>query len=274
MAKQCAKCCEAINGIDYVVCRGYCGAFFHMNACSNVTRALQSNITTNRNNLLWMCDKCADLFENSHFRAISTSADQKSPLNTLTTAITELHTEIKKINSKPNVQFSPAANWPIITQRRATKRPLETIVPARASENCCVGSKQPLDNVVSVLVCKNEDPKFWLYLSRIRPDVSIEVVSAMVKANMDIDDNLVVVKLIPKEKDITTLTFVSFKVGLDPSMKSKALDPETWPQGVLFREFDDYGSQKFRFPPKYKQPATPSAIAQTSSPATPVMDLN
>ncbi|XP_055622381.1 uncharacterized protein LOC129765949 [Toxorhynchites rutilus septentrionalis] len=67
----------------------------------------------------------------------------------------------------------------------------------------------------------------------------------MVKANLNTDDELSVFKLIAKDKDISTLSFVSFKVGLDPSLKTKALDSETWPEGVLFREFEDFGSQKF-----------------------------
>lgn len=271
MAKNCSKCSEAINGIDYVVCRGYCGAFFHMNACSGVTRALLNYFTTNKKNLFWMCDKCAELFENSHFRTISTNADQTSPLNLLTTAITELRTEIKQINAKPKAQFSPAVGWPSLTERRTTKRPFEQVV-ARASENCRVGNKQPQANVVTVPVCQKEDNQFWLYISRIRPDVTTEAVQAMVKANLNVDDDPTVVKLIPKEKDISTLTFVSFKIGLDPSMKPKALDPETWPEGLLFREFEDYGAQKFRVPLKHRKPMTPSL--SVSSPITPVMDLS
>lgn len=59
--------------------------------CTNVTRALSSYLTTDKSNLFWMYDSCADLFEDSHFRAISAKADEQSPLASLTTAITELY---------------------------------------------------------------------------------------------------------------------------------------------------------------------------------------
>lgn len=186
MAKQCEKCSEAITGIDVVVCRGYCGALFHMNACSGVTRAMQSYLTSNRKNLFWMCDECAALFENSHFRAISERADEKSPLTSLSSAITDLHTEIKQLHSKPVTYSSPAAStrWPTIDQRRGTKRPRVTESNVSASDSCRVRSKKTQGNVMSVPICKNEDDqRFWLYLSKICPDVTVKAVCAMTKAN-------------------------------------------------------------------------------------------
>lgn len=269
MAKNCSKCSDAINGIEFVVCRGYCGASFHMNTCSGVTRALLSYFSSNKKNLFWMCDKCAELFENSHLRSISSTADQLSPLNSLTTAITELRAEIKQIHSKSHPQSSPAVNWPPLSQRRAIKRPLEV----NAIEKCNIGSKQPLGDVVSVPICKNEDQKFWLYLSRIRPDVTIEAVSAMAKANLNLDGDPSVVKLVPKDKNINTLSFVSFKVGLDPVLKSAALNPETWPEGILFREFEDNRSLNFRVPQKLRKQSTPFLSAPALSPTIPVLDL-
>lgn len=278
MAKMCAKCSDAINGIDYVVCRGYCGATFYLNNCSGgVTRAMLSYFTTHRKNLFWMCDNCADLFENAHFRAISTRADEQSPLSTLTTAISELRNEIKQINAKPSPQLLTPNNnaWPSLDWRRPSKRLRNHDTATRASETCLVGSKQPLADVVSVPICDdNRDQKFWLYLSRIRPDVANDAVCAMVKANLALDANPEVVKLVAKEKDINTLSFVSFKIGLDPSLKTKALNPNTWPEGLLFREFEDY-AQKFRFPLKSRRPMTPLLHPQDTSPAvTPVMDLS
>ncbi|XP_055619581.1 uncharacterized protein LOC129764491 [Toxorhynchites rutilus septentrionalis] len=277
MVKNCAKCSNAITGIDFVICRGYCGAVFHMNACSGVTRALQSYFASNRNNLFWMCDQCAELFENSHFRAITRQADEQSPLCTLTTAITELRCEIKHLHSKPVAEFSPATSigWPALEQRRALKRPRETDYTTRAPENCQIGSKKPMENVVSVPICNNNaDRKIWLYLSKIRPDVSVEAVSAMVKANLGIEDNISVAKLIPKGRELESLTFLSFKIGLDHSTREKALDPSTWPEGLLFREFEDYGSQKFPFPPKHKKPTTLLLPPETTQPPiTPITSL-
>lgn len=274
MSKTCGKCSEAINGIDFVICRGYCGAFFHINDCSGVTRALQSYFTSNKN-LFWMCDECAELFGNSHFRVISNQADEKSPLTSLVSAITELRTEIKQLNVKPTAHASPAANirWPAIDQRRGTKRPRVHETNAPQLEACRVGSKKTQDNVASVPISKADvEPRFWLYLSKICPDVTVEAVRAMTKANLNIENDPIVVKLVPKGKAIESLSFVSFKIGLDPSLKNKALDPETWPEGLLFREFEDYGAPKFRVPLRINVQSTP--LGTNLSPITPVMDLS
>lgn len=279
MAKTCAKCCDAITGIDYVSCRGYCGATFHMNTCSGgVTRAMLSYFTTHKKNLFWMCDNCAALFENAHFRAISARADEQSPHVTLTTAITERRTEIKQMNVKQPAQSLTPANyrWPTLESRKANNRPRDRDIAAIASEKGRLGCKQPVDDVVSIPICSDtRDQKFWLYLSRIRPDVANDAICDMVKANLALDVNPDVVKLVPKDKDISMLSFVSFKIGLDPSIKSKALDPATWPTGLLFREFEDYGFQKFRIPLKPRNPTTPLLQPQDTSPyATPVTDLS
>ena len=92
----------------------------------------------------------------------------------------------------------------------------------------------------------DEKQKFWLYLSRIRPDVSVDAVTSMVKANLEITTEPTAVKLVPRGIDTSTMNFVSFKIGIDPAVKSKALESSTWPEGLLFREFEDYGSIKFR----------------------------
>ena len=48
-----------------------------------------------------------------------------------------------------------------------------------------------------------------------------------------------VIRLVPKEKDVSGLTFVSFKIGLNPGMKDLAIDPASWPSGLQFRQFMD-----------------------------------
>lgn len=276
MAKQCKKCSTTITGIDIVICRGYCGGFFHLNDCSGVTRAMLSYMTSSKKNLFWMCDGCAELFTNSHFRAISCQADEKSPLTSLASAITELRTEIKQLHSQPTPHALPVASprWPAADRQRGVKRPRVVEVNTRASESCRVGSKKPLDNVMPVPICiKQADQLFWLYLSRIRPDVTVDAICEMTKAYLNIENNPTVVKLVPKGKSIDSLSFVSFKIGLDPSLKSKALDPETWPEGLLFRQFENYGPAKFHLPAASNVLPAPLLLPQASPcPMTPVME--
>lgn len=196
-----------------------------------------------------MCDHCADLFDNSHLRTITKHADEKSPLTSLTDAINSLQTEIKKISTKPVLSLqSPKLNrWPTASESiRANKRPREFDSGVRTSSECQSGSKHLNPNVVSVPISTKPVDKFWLYFSRIKPDVTNEAIVEMVKANLGLDNNPDVVKLVAKGADTSNMSFISFKVGLDPALKNNALDPSTWPEGIMFRQFEDYSSQKFR----------------------------
>lgn len=244
--KNCAKCCGEINGIEFVSCRGYCGGIFHI-TCANVSRALLGYFIQHRKNLFWMCDKCAELFENSHLRSITKVADEKSPLVSLTEAISNLHTEIKQLSNKPAPGIlSPGTGirqWPQIGQIRAAKRPRG--LDSKATE-CLSGSKQVGQNVVSVSVSTKPANRFWLYLSRIRPDVTNEEMLAMIRANLNLTEDPEVVKLVAEGADTSNMSFISFKVGLDPSFKTNALNPSTWPEGIMFREFEEYSALKFR----------------------------
>lgn len=128
--------------------------------------------------------------------------------------------------------------------RRAVNRP-------RASDTvsagpCKLGSKQASGDVVTVPLCGGDEQNlFWLYVSRIQPDVKEDAVKSMVEANLN-TDNVSVIILVPKGSDVSNFRFISFKVGLSPELKSKALNSETWPDGLFFREFVNYG--QFRAP--------------------------
>ncbi|XP_052871067.1 uncharacterized protein LOC128276649, partial [Anopheles cruzii] len=76
-------------------------------------------------------------------------------------------------------------------------------------------------------------PKLWLFLSRLATDVTEEQVSDMVSKSLDAKDVLVK-RLLPKDRDLSTVSFLSFRVGVPLALRDKALDPSTWPNGVLF----------------------------------------
>lgn len=221
-----------------------------------------------------MCDNCAGLFENSHFRELTMPSRDAGPMCALTNAITELRNEIQQISTKTAPPTTPVSwkRWPIVGQRTGVKRQRDMGGEARASDACQVGCKQSADNVVAVPTSTDQrEQKFWLYLSRIQPDVATEAVSAMVKANLETEDNPIVVKLVPKGKDISTLSFVSFKIGIDKGLKAKALDPASWPEGIMFREFENFGGSRSQLPTKIARFLTPNT--QTPQMDTPTMNL-
>ncbi|XP_055605129.1 uncharacterized protein LOC129753340 [Uranotaenia lowii] len=238
MAKTCSSCSGTISGIEFMVCRGICGKEFHL-SCVSISNTAARSLKTLSKNVYWMCDDCAELFENAHFRNLAFAPPpQQTEVAQLSEAISELRSEIKLLCTKP-----PATPVPVLTParpdfRRALKR-LRAPDPV-VNEPCKLGAKKSSADVVSVPLCANETEKlFWLYISRIKPEVSENSVMEMVKANLEAD-SAQVVKLVPRGTDVSSMRFVSFKVGLDPELKDKALNPESWPNGLSFREFINY----------------------------------
>lgn len=87
------------------------------------------------------------------------------------------------------------------------------------------------------------DEKFWLYLSGISPDVPDQTVTNLATETLGTED-VTVVKLIPRGRDPRTLNFISYKVGLPIGLKDKAMNSNTWPVGIVFREFEDKSAPK------------------------------
>lgn len=82
----------------------------------------------------------------------------------------------------------------------------------------------------------------------------------MVKTRLGTDD-VKVDKLVPRGKDTSNLTFVSFKIGIAHELKEKAMTSSTWPLGIRFREFENYSSNRMGFwdpTVDQPQPETPS----------------
>uniref|UniRef100_A0A182JAY4 Uncharacterized protein n=1 Tax=Anopheles atroparvus TaxID=41427 RepID=A0A182JAY4_ANOAO len=78
----------------------------------------------------------------------------------------------------------------------------------------------------------------YLFLTRIEPDVTSDEIANMVRKLLGTTD-VVVFNLTPRERDPSTLSFISFKVGVSASLRDTALSSDTWPQDLHFREFTD-----------------------------------
>lgn len=153
----------------------------------------------------------------------------------------ELKNEIKS-------NFSKLINSSSMTPR-SSKYPASAVISTRRRRlfgkpdkpqphPAITGTSESVSPSFGNIVAAAPSPKFWLYLSRISRDVTPEQVRALVSNRLDTDD-VEVVRLVAKNRDLSTLSFVSFKVGLNNSVKGRAMSNSTWPKGILFREFQD-----------------------------------
>lgn len=105
--------------------------------------------------------------------------------------------------------------------------------------------------------------RIWIYLSRIARDVTPEQINELAKVRLSTED-VVVVRLVAMNKDVNSMSFISYKVGVSADLKAKALSSSTWPKGMLFREFvDNRRNENFWKPTELSQRNSPKSTLRS-----------
>lgn len=125
--------------------------------------------------------------------------------------------------------------WPRVnSKRRRTERaPIE--IPSERGENIIDLSDLSVPSIVPVAA----QNRFWLYVSGLNPQLTDSDIQKIITRCLHTSEPIVAVRLVRKGVDTSNFSYVSYKIGLDPKLKNAALDPASWPAGMLFREFID-----------------------------------
>lgn len=234
----CTQCKKTVSDSDRIVCHGYCGAEFHM-ICAKVDLPLLDQLGQYDGNLFWMCNECAKLFQNSHFRRIDD--ENRSTIKSMQDDITKLSETVSKLlNSAP----PGTPSW--TTQERprigAKRRLMPASKPAPSLPQSSQGRKV-LSVPVPVVSSTLSVDKCWIWLGSFSPKFTESDICAMVKECLSCDegDMIEACALVKKGVDVGGLRSVTFKVGVDKRFREAAMDANNWPAGVSFREFVDFG---------------------------------
>lgn len=222
----CDKCAKPTKESDFIKCQGFCETVAHAK-CAGLNNQ-QLKLKAASENILWFCDGCLKMLKFATFRP-TVAAFGSTIANIVkeqTTAFNELKAEFRKCAIKAAdvpgqseiTPRGPRNNWPSI-KRPAPKRRREEL-PVSIG-NVTEGTNTSLSTLVATV--PTEEKKLWIYLSRIRPDVSEENIQEMVKQCIQCAEPPEVVKLVKRDVDIKLLRFISFKVGIDPKYKETAL---------------------------------------------------
>lgn len=82
----------------------------------------------------------------------------------------------------------------------------------------------------SIRVFKAAPRRQWLYIGRVAPDTSCDMIVDYVKSALSIDD--VKCELLASNEDTC-----SFKLGIRENVLKDLLKPELWPENIAIREF-------------------------------------
>lgn len=274
MVVICESCTRELEDKVVVKCNAFCSSTF-CQGCSRMSDEMLANVNGNQN-LLWACNACKDLLKKSRFRCAMTSSNAANEMviDALKTEIrdyvlgeikAEIRQNFKTFSEKmPKTPIGPRPPFPNGSSRNKRPREVENEddgTSHRPSKLLCgTGVCNPESNIIATANQANEanEVKFWLYLSNIHPDVSDEAVTNMVQSNLGTKD-ATVTKLVPRGRDVSSLTFVSYKVGMAVDLKPKAMSLDTWPSGIRFREFEDTGKKRDFLPPVLLNPIPVSA---------------
>lgn len=223
--------------------------------CVKADYDLREVLATHERNIFWMCDDCADLFSRDHFRQLTAGcninetpdADSitsiKDDIAGLKQAFGELSAKVE-CNPRTTTLSTP---WQSIGRNERTlpntpKRPRLDNKPA-TKPPILRGTKTASEIVKTI---PPPEELLWIYLSAFDPSTSDNDIANLTRECLGLDSNVdpKVVKLVPKDRDLTTLSYVTFKVGVNKDLRETALASDTWPENVNFREFENYSKNQ------------------------------
>lgn len=240
--KQCGACQLEINDLEPVRC-GFCEGCFHISqqCCGFNLRACKDVFTQGK--VMFICTPCKIKLNGRSIRAYIADLDTPpsttdnslaSSLQQLSGVVEALSKKVDAIASAPKTQ--PGDKTPVWPRVGAKRLRSDFERPAVSK-----GTKEMSFEDLSVPFITPAPPKpvFWLYLSGFQPRIANKDVEKIVSRCLDSNEPMDVIRLVPKGLDESAMTFVSFKVGINPDLKQQALDAESWPDGLMFREFVD-----------------------------------
>lgn len=252
MNSMCKSCESEITEMK-LTCQGFCNAEYHPR-CGGISTSVLDEISK-YHQLFWLCKSCSTLMRDMRVRNSIISAyesGQEAVLSKHNEIVGSLKSEILnelKIELRNNFtalinsnSLTPRSskrieNANVSVRRRLFGRPESRKHP---QEPLMCGAAESVSPSLGNLAAENQasSRKFWLYLSRISRDVTVDQVRALASHRLGTDD-VEVIRLVANGKDVSSMSFISFKIGLNADLKEKALSSSTWPKGIYFREFKD-----------------------------------
>ena len=80
--------------------------------------------------------------------------------------------------------------------------------------------------------------KAWLYINRVKPHVTIEMVEAHIKKQPSFENEIISVKELPINNNNNRNNWKSFVVTAPLSRKDELYQPEFWPPNVGIKRFN------------------------------------
>lgn len=282
MDSACDQCAKPIKeNEDSISCMAFCDRRIHLRCSATKLTKPFLNFVSTCSNLFWVCDECAKLMKCARFKSVVSSFD--SVINSINERHDIAHAELKSEIAKQGEQIAQLSKGIALSTPKLHSVDRVRQPPLKRRRNEGSVSSKPLiigtrvatdDNEFSEILTVPEPMEmFWLYLSRIHPSVKPESIEKLVRDCVQNDGPIKVIPLVKKGADISRMSFISYKVGMDPKLREVALSSNTWPRGILFREFEDSSSKNMWMPAANTPAITISPTPDLSQFSTPTSGL-
>lgn len=275
----CNVCKKSTKGDSDIVDCVLCNNPFHAVTCIGLSRSTLKSMTDSPN-LKWFCDRCIGTSFTT-MNMISKKFDESrefvdKKLEEISDAIkkpdyyTEMMEKISFLSTEV-ASLKTSIETPSNSVKRARNGSLRLNIPGTSSysqitatENDTEDNNEPKRSrrafTPRVVINGTDEEDMgtsevrfiekptWFHVSQFEPNVDVDKVTAWFKDKLN-STEIQCVKLIPRNRQIEDLAFVSFKLGVPASVVSTVMDPKTWPRIVQVRPFQQRsGSPRtFRF---------------------------
>lgn len=230
--------CNNANPEKLIKCSGLCTNSVHA-ACIKVTSTMFPLFNSNTN-FKWFCDECKVIFskltQNTEgiWNILKALADDVKVLSDDLKVITRVKTSENDSIEKRSTR-SAKKNLAVTDNQPSTPVPSMPVkqLSQHHQNDYIIGTCS--DENVEI---KSVPERKYIYASRFSNSTTDVILKTFLSTKLglsqdDIDCRL----LVSANQDVSRLNFISFKVGVDPSLFNKLLKPDLWPAGVLVREF-------------------------------------
>lgn len=260
---KCFWCNKAVEGDDFVECY-FCTHKFHAIQCGNVTKEVCESMKTVKN-IKFFCDSCLDSnltpMVAKKFDKLTATVEKAvkkgeffeelvKKIDTLTSEMAVIKNVVNSgISSTFSLDTPSVKNFRSNTAKRritdsydheeyADKFPARK--KKREDDKAIQGTSDEMTSAIKIV-----ESSEYFHVSRFDPTVDTEEMKTWM-SNILKNTNITCVKLLPRNRKLEDLTFVSFKLGVARSLAGKVLDATIWPKNVTVKPFEDrpYSSAK------------------------------
>lgn len=217
MTDECGICHAAWNGREEMIpCSGVCNMSFHLE-CSGINKTVYNNLMKSPQ-LRYYCKPCSQINTIAVVQRIDVLAESMKALCAQFTELAALMTTAMSANALVAQTTAPTFR---------SNDHLKTVD--------IIGTDLSTSVLKSVPVAQDK----FIYVGGLDPVTTKEEVIdyVMGKLNTSSPADVSCRTLVPIDKDITRLTFISFKVGVPGARFEELMKPEMWPKGVKVHEF-------------------------------------